>query len=455
MHKRAYIKDKLAAGLRVGRVWVRRSLYVCVGSAMLLAGCFGQGGAQGGSDTKPAESATAAASAAPTLPGTSGPSPVQASPKPTVQATPAEDPIRRLMSSMSLEEKIGQMILAGIHGTVMDENAKKMIREGRVGGIILYANNITDLKGMVTLVNTLKSANAGNSAPLFVSVDQEGGKVNRMPKEYHTLPSNGKVGKSRSTELAEDMGRLLARQLRSAGFNMDFAPDLDVNSNPNNPIIGDRSFAGTAEWVTKLGIAELKGFRSEGIIPVVKHYPGHGDTSVDSHLDLPVVNKTVDELKKLEWPPFEAAVREQAEAVMVAHILFPKLDPDKPASLSQRIIGQELRGRLGYKGVVITDDLGMGAIKKHYELAGAAVSSVQAGTDILLVAHGYEDARLVFDTLLRSVKQGTITEVRIEESVYRILSLKARYKMNDGPIPVPDLTKLNQDIDAWTKKLIP
>jgi beta-N-acetylhexosaminidase len=170
-------------------------------------------------------------------------------------------------------------------------------------------------------------------------------------------------------------------------------------------------------------------------------------------LDLPVVNKTEKQLAQLEWIPFEAAVKEQVEAVMVAHILFPKLDPDHPASLSDVIIGQQLRGKFKYDGVVITDDLSMGAIAKNYKLNDAAVATVQAGSDILLVAHSYESAKTIFDTLKSAVKSGKISESRINESVYRILALKQKYNLSDEEQPSGDLKQLNADIVDWRKQV--
>ncbi|NUU76622.1 beta-N-acetylhexosaminidase [Paenibacillus xylanilyticus] len=370
--------------------------------------------------------------------------------------TPPEeetDPVQEQLDQLTLDEKIGQMILAGVQGTALDEQAKQMIVNQKVGGIIFYANNVTTLQGTAKFVQSIKEENRSNPVPIFMSVDQEGGKVSRMPEAVESIPSNGKVGATKDAELAETMGELLARQIKLAGFNVDFAPVLDVNSNPNNPVIGDRSFGSSAELVSRLGIAEMKGLRSQGIIPVVKHFPGHGDTSVDSHLDLPVVNKTEKQLAELEWIPFQAAVKEQVEAVMVAHTLFPKLDPDHPASLSKVIIGEHLRDKFNYDGVVITDDLSMGAIAKNYKLNEAAIATVQAGSDILLVAHSYESAKTIFDTLKDAVKKGTITESRIDESVYRILTLKQSYKLSDEQQASGDLKQLNTDIVEWRKRV--
>ncbi|WP_260989862.1 beta-N-acetylhexosaminidase [Paenibacillus xylanexedens] len=373
--------------------------------------------------------------------------------KPQDETQEEIDPVKQQLQQLTLEEKIGQMILAGVQGTELDNQAKQMIRDQKVGGIIFYANNVTTLQGTAAFVKSIKQANQQNPVPILMSVDQEGGKVSRMPDAVESIPSNRKVGKTNDTKLAEKMGTLLARQIKLAGFNVDFAPVLDINSNPKNPVIGDRSFGTTADLVTRMGIAEMKGLRSEGVIPVVKHFPGHGDTSVDSHLDLPVVNKSEKQLAKLEWIPFQAAVKQQAEAVMVAHILFPELDPDHPASLSKVIIGDHLRGKFKYEGVVITDDLSMGAISKNYPLNKAAIATVQAGSDILLVAHSYESAKTIFDTLITAVKSGKIKESRIDESVYRILSLKQHFKLSDEQEATGDVKQLNADIRSWRKQV--
>ncbi|WP_342566103.1 beta-N-acetylhexosaminidase [Paenibacillus sp. FSL R7-0345] len=407
-------------------------------------------------NTAPAPSL--AATASPSIPVTTSAPQQTAKAAETPAVTPSgdsesSDPLLTKVAGMTLEQKIGQMLLAGIDGTTLDSEAKRMIAEDEIGGIILYKDNISSLKSMVSLINALKQSNSGNAIPLFMSVDQEGGKVSRMPEEYAAIPANSKVGAANDQESASLMGRLLAGQVLSAGFNMNFAPVLDINSNPDNPVIGDRSFGNNAELVTRLGLAEMKGIMAEGVIPVVKHFPGHGDTSVDSHLELPVVNKSAAQLAKLEWLPFQAAVKDGADAVMVAHILYPKLDPDKPASLSAEIIGGLLRKQMGFSGVVITDDLTMGAITDHYTLPAAAVDTVLAGSDILLIAHEYSNEQKVRAALLDNVRSGVIAESRIDESVYRILALKEKYKLTDKPVSVPDLTELNSDIKAWRKTL--
>ncbi|UQZ36611.1 beta-N-acetylhexosaminidase [Paenibacillus sp. PK3_47] len=441
------------------------SALTAAASLLLVLGCSSNNSSNfpAGSTSTPSPAVTAISppssgpGAAPAASGQlNSPASTASAQTPAPSASPGqsdEDSVALQIAGMTLEEKIGQMLLAGIDGTQLDSQAKRMIAEDEIGGIILYKDNISGLNSMVTLINGLKNSNSGNPVPLFMSVDQEGGKVSRMPKEYADMPSSGRVGAAGNPDSARMFGQLLAREVLAAGFNMNFAPVLDINSNPDNPVIGDRSFGSTAGIVTPLGIAEMKGISEEGVIPVVKHFPGHGDTSVDSHLELPVVNKSAADLAQLEWLPFEAAIAEDADAVMVAHVLFPKLDPDKPASLSRPIISGLLREKMGFTGVVITDDLTMGAITDHYTLAAAAVDTVLAGSDILLVAHQYENEQAVRQALLDSVKDGRITEKRIDESVRRILTLKQKYKLSDAPLPVPDLRDLNKEIKAWQKTL--
>ncbi|WP_254450434.1 beta-N-acetylhexosaminidase [Cohnella herbarum] len=421
---------------------------VCLFLSLLFVGCS--------ANSTPEPSETSSPSVMPTP---SGEQPVEsATPSPSQLPSPSSttdtDPIKETISRLTLEQKVGQMILAGIDGTAIDSSMKKMIAEQHVGGIILYKNNFSDLEGSAKLVNDLKKANAVNPLPIFMSVDQEGGKVSRLPKDFVAMPDAAKVGRTGNPELAKEMGSLLSQELNLMGFNVDFAPVLDINSNPKNPVIGSRSFGDNATLVTDMGIAAMKGLQEGGTIAVVKHFPGHGDTSVDSHLELPVVRKTTEQLEAMEWVPFRKAIEEDAAAVMVAHILFPLIDPDAPASFSKIIIGEQLRGTLGYDGVVITDDMTMGAISDHYGIADAAVKSVEAGSDILLVAHGYDVAKQVYDKLLQAVKSGKIEESRIDESVRRILVLKSKYQVSDEPVPTPSIDDLpNDEIRQWLARL--
>jgi beta-N-acetylhexosaminidase len=229
---------------------------------------------------------------------------------------------------------------------------------------------------------------------------------------------------------------------------MNFAPVLDVNSNPNNPVIGNRSFGSEPETVIQHGIQVMKGIQSTKVVPVVKHFPGHGDTSVDSHLDLPVIRKTLEELRAFELKPFAEAIRQQTDVVMVGHLLLPQIDETNPASLSGKVITNLLRKEMKFDGVVITDDMTMGGITKHNDIGEAAVKSVLAGVDILLVGHDYEQQIQVLQTLKKRVEDGTVSEKRLDESVYRIAKLKAKYGLKDTLVTGVDVNAVNRSIEA-------
>lgn len=363
--------------------------------------------------------------------------------QPGVASPVPEDPIKTKLAAMTLEQKLGQMIVAGIDGTKIDDQAKSLIADQFIGGFILYKPNIESVEQTTKLLNDLKAANRSNPAPLLLSVDQEGGRVNRMPASLVAVPASRDIAKSGDSGKARSIGAAIADEVRSIGFNVNFAPVLDIDSNPKNPVIGNRSFGPTADVVTDFGLEEMAGLRSKQVIPVVKHFPGHGDTSVDSHLELPVVEKTADQLRKLELVPFAKAIQSGADMVMVAHILLPQLDPDRPSSLSPKVITDLLRGELGFKGVVITDDMTMGAILKHFDLGQAAVQSVKAGSDIVLVAHEYAQAKKALAALKQAVQSGDISEETIDNSVYRILALKERYKLSDEAAGPADVKQIN------------
>ena len=357
------------------------------------------------------------------------------------------DPVEEQVKNMTLEEKIGQMVIIGLDGYTMDDNTRKMIEDNRVGGFILFGENVKSSDQLLALVNSLKSTNSKNKLPLFISVDQEGGRVNRMPGEFKNFPANQTIGKVNNGDFSYEIGSILGEEIKALGFNMDFAPVLDINSNPKNLVIGDRSFGTNAEVVSNLGIKTMKGIQTSGVIPVVKHFPGHGDTSVDSHIGLPSVDNDMNRLKSFELVPFNDAIKNGADAVMVAHILLNKIDSQNPASLSKTIITDILRNQLNFNGVVITDDMTMGAIVKNYTISDAAIKSVNAGSDIVLVCHGYDNEVAVITALKKAVEDGTISEERINESIYRILKLKDKYKLKDSTLSLIDVEKINSKIN--------
>ncbi len=366
--------------------------------------------------------------------------------QPTIPEKVEEDPILKQIETMTLDQKIGQMVVVGIEGTVVNEHIRELIEDYHVGGVILYKQNISDTDQAISLLNSVKEINSDNTIPLFLSVDEEGGRVTRMPNEFTRLPTNEKIGRINNEDFSHGIGQILGKELKAFGFNMDFAPVLDVNNNPNNPVIGDRSFGSIPELVSKLAIPTMKGIRSQQVVPVVKHFPGHGDTSVDSHKELPVVNKNMEELQSFELIPFKEALENGAEVVMIAHILLPQIDTKYPASMSKSVITDLLRGSMKFDGVVITDDMTMGAILKNYDISEAAVQSVSAGSDIILVAHDFDTEVKVIQALKKSVEDGRIPEKMIDQSVYRILKLKKQYFLKDEAVKTVDVKSINLEI---------
>lgn len=368
--------------------------------------------------------------------------------------TPVEeiDLIKEQIKEMSIEEKIGQMMVVGLEGYSLDDNSIELIEKHYVGGIILFGKNVESSEQLLTLINSIKETNSKNRIPIFISVDEEGGRVSRMPKEIKKLPSSGKIGQSNDEELAYNIGSILGQELKMFGFNMDFAPVLDINSNPKNPVIGDRAFGADLDTVNRLGLKAMKGIQSVGVISVVKHFPGHGDTSVDSHIGLPAIDHDLERLKDFELVPFKKAIESDADAVMVAHILLNKIDPDYPSSLSKTIITDILRKDLGFEGVVISDDMTMGAIVENYEIGDAAIKAIEAGSDIILVAHGFENSLSVINSIKEALENETISEERLNESVYRILKLKEKYSLSDNKIDTINVEEINSKIEEIIEK---
>lgn len=373
--------------------------------------------------------------------------------KPTPSIKPI-DSIKQQISRMSLDDKIGQMLIAGIQGYEIDNNTKQLEEKYKVGGFIVLGENVKSTPQLLKLINSIKEKNINSKIPLFISVDEEGGSITRMPKEFTKLPTNKVIGNLNNEKFSYEIGKNIADEIKAFGFNMDFAPVMDVNTNPKNPIIGDRSFGNNAALVSRLGVKTMQGLQSQNIISVVKHFPGHGDTSVDSHLGLPTVNNDLDRLQKIELQPFEASISNNTDAVMIAHILLPKIDKENPASMSKVLISDILRTNLKFNGVVITDDMTMGAILKNYKIGEAAVKSVNAGADIVLVCHGYDNIISVYEALKSAVIKGNIPEERIDQSVYSILKLKAKYNINDETKSTVNVEAINKSLNTLLKNYI-
>ena len=333
------------------------------------------------------------------------------------------------IKGMSLEAKVGQMLFLGLPcNSVAANNA--VLGELRPGGMILFARDVSTMEQTLVDVNAYRQT-AKVCLPMFVGIDQEGGRVSRLPAAWATkFPTAAQVG--RNSYCAKQLAKALGDELSALGVNMNFAPVLDVNSNPENPVIGDRSFGTTPVDVWASGQHVIDGLTEAGVIPVIKHFPGHGDTSIDSHKALAIVTANQDMLESRELVPFRNAVRAGAPVVMVGHLLIPALDPEQPAHLSSRIISGLLREQWGFQGVVITDDLEMGAIAQD-RIGEVAVQAVLAGADMLMVCHTYSKQVGVYNAILEAVKSGRISLERLDQSVQRIITLKHHYQVNKTP----------------------
>ena len=326
-----------------------------------------------------------------------------------------------------IQKKIGQMLLFGWQTA---PQAAALLDDLHVGGVVLMGRNIQPPAAMKATIAGLQSrARANGLPPLFVAVDQEGGRVQRLgPPQYAARPTAREIGLTNDPAQARESARKIGVELRELGFNWDFAPVLDVDSNPLNPVIGSRSYGSDPEQVAAMGAAAVRGFQEDaGVLACGKHFPGHGDTDIDSHFALPRLMHSLTHLEAVELVPFRAALEAGLAAVMTSHILFPALDPILPATLSPAILTGLMRQRLGFEGLIITDDLEMKGVADGWGAAEAAVLAVVAGADILLCCHTWEKQKAIFETLKTAVGNGRITEGRLDESLARIAAAKERW----------------------------
>ncbi len=345
-----------------------------------------------------------------------------------------------VLGKMSLREKVGQLFIVRPEALAENSNAEtapatdrvddaviSRIEEYPVGGIALFSRNITSAEQLPMFISDLQSS---SKYPLFIAVDEEGGRVARIANSdffnVASYKSMEDIGKAGDASKAEEVGRQIGLYLKELGFNLDFAPVADTNTNPQNIVIGDRSYGSDPALVACMVSAQLDGMHDSGIMGTLKHFPGHGDTKDDTHSGYVSIEKTWDELKECELVPFITALP-KADMVMVSHITAVNVTSDKlPTSMSETMITGKLRNELGYDGVIITDAMAMGAVADNYTSAEAAVTAVKAGVDIVLMPQNLDEA---FNGVMNAVTDGEISMERLDESVMRILKLKARYKL--------------------------
>ncbi len=333
-----------------------------------------------------------------------------------------------MTASQTIVEKTGSLIMSGFNGSSISSELKNLIVDQRVGGFILFERNYESPAQLHSLIKDMQSlaVSQARGRPLLISVDQEGGRVSRLKAPFSDFPSQNCLGISKSEDLAYRFGQSLAVELKSVGINMDFAPILDVNSNPQNPIIGDRAISGDPGLVSSLGYAIIRGFLPTGVLPVGKHFPGHGDTDRDSHLELPTVNKSVGDLENIELKPFAYNIGKGLEVIMTAHVLYPAWDKDYPATFSKVILLDILRKKLGFKGLIISDDLEMKAVENLFDFKDIPVLGFEAGLDQFMICNNMEKSIALQEQMIRDVEKGKIASERIDESLDRTERIKSR-----------------------------
>jgi beta-N-acetylhexosaminidase len=332
---------------------------------------------------------------------------------------------------MTIEEQIGQVLVVGFDGTTPTTGIIDLIERYHVGGIVLFSRNIQDAGQVRTLTRQLQmtAKAAGHRYPLLITLDQENGMVRRLGQGATTFPGNMALGAIGSEALAHDVALATGRELKELGINMNLAPVVDVNNNPGNPVIGVRSFGEDPQLVARLGSAMVKGYQEAGIISCLKHFPGHGDTATDSHLSLPIIPHTLERLEEIELVPFRRAIAAGADSVMIAHVYFSALMQGEvlPSTVSPAIINGLLRQHLGFTGVIMTDCLEMSAVAETIGVAPGSVMALQAGADLILISHRYDQQQASTEAIKTAVENNILSPQLLQQAAERVAHLKERF----------------------------
>ncbi len=338
------------------------------------------------------------------------------------------------MSPVALRQQIGQLLIAGFNGPELPVELQALAREFSIGGVILFKRNVADPDQVREVARQIEALDVG--LPPWVAVDQEGGRVARLKRPFTEWPPMIALGRSRSAELTRRFARALAEELTAVGVTLDYAPVLDVLTNAANPAIGDRALSDEVDLVSELGRVIITELQAAGIAACGKHFPGHGDTAVDSHHDLPLVEHPPDRLRAVEFRPFEAAIAARVGSIITAHVLVPALDAERPATLSRRIVTDILRDELHFDGVIFTDDMEMKAVAARWPVPEACVQAVAAGCDGVLVCSGNTDLQFAtLEALIHAVEEERLPFSHIEKSLARHRRMKERFLANRAGRP--------------------
>ena len=336
---------------------------------------------------------------------------------------------------MTVREKLGQLLMFGFPGTQLGQEALRLIEEYKAGNVVLFAHNLTDAAQMRSLCEDVRRRiEAACGAAPIISIDQEGGVVARLPQDAVSFPSAMAVAATGDVHNAYEAAFDTARELAALGVNCNLAPVVDVNTNAANPVIGVRAYGSRPQRVSDFAREVIRGHVQAGVMPVAKHFPGHGDTDVDSHLGLPLVKKSMEELKACELVPYRDAIAQDVPAIMAAHILFPALEKeDLPASMSRAILQGLLREEMGFAGLVVSDCLEMGAIQDHYGTPEGFVAALKAGVDLACISHTPALALRALDLAYEAVQDGSLPMERVDEAVERVMRAKRRFACAQAP----------------------
>lgn len=339
------------------------------------------------------------------------------------------------MSLKDVRREVGQLAITGFAGYAIPSDLKLLAKEFDLGGIILFARNVVEPEQVADVSREARTL--ATELPLWVSTDQEGGRVARLKAPFTVWPPMRTLGRSGDDRLTERFARAMAAELRAVGISLDYTPVLDILTNRDNPVIGDRALAERAEDVARLGSVIIRTLQAEGIAACGKHFPGHGDTSTDSHHELPVIEHPPDRIERVELVPFRAAIEAEVAAIMTAHILIPAIDAERPATLSKAIVTGMLKQSLGYEGLVLSDDIEMRAISAEYGTVEATVAAIGAGCDAVLMCGTDQGTQMAaLEAVIHAVEDGTLPLKRVEDALARHRRVKERFLAPPRPLPL-------------------
>jgi beta-N-acetylhexosaminidase len=329
------------------------------------------------------------------------------------------------------KDALGELFITGFSGTELSDDTAAFLSQAKIGGVILFGPNFESPKQIATLINQVQECR-GAGLPLWITVDHEGGKVQRFKQGFTRLPDAATLAKKNSPKLLFELSEMIAAELKAVGVNVNFSPIADINSNPSNPVIGARAYGPDEETVSKMVSAYVRGHLTQGVQPCLKHFPGHGNTTTDSHFDLPRVDESLDTLRNREFRPFTKGFKSGSRWVMTAHIVNPNIDPDRPATLSRKTLEGLLRDDLRYNGLIVSDDMEMKAITDHYGAEEAPRLAIEAGCD-LLIYRSEAATRHAYASVLAALESGKLDPERVLEAAEASRELKEEFLLPYEP----------------------